>query len=141
MGDIVGEGGIDIILVGAQIPEDRLVTDGLNTGLGPLMSAGEVGKVFFGRSAAWMRTGERDGLWEPPARSDTGIRTYTLADVERIGHALTFYERMSPHRLYALSVTIQMLLVLHGYLCHHLADPTRCPQCAAETKRSTEEIP
>lgn len=63
----------------------------------PTFSVQEVAKAFFGRSSHWIRWREREGALTLAdgsvigGRTKTGSRYYTLADVERIAHAL--YQR------------------------------------------------
>lgn len=60
----------------------------------PNFSVQEVAKNFFGKTPDWLRWRERKGSFKLngedilPRRSEEGNRRYTLADVERMAHAL-----------------------------------------------------
>jgi hypothetical protein len=59
----------------------------------PTFSSSEVSKVFFARSAAWLRNSERKATLDGKpvvdflARGAGERREYTLYDIERIAHA------------------------------------------------------
>jgi hypothetical protein len=71
----------------------------------PVFTVNEVGKFFFARSAAWMRTSERkatlDGepLVDFLGRVVGERRYYTLYDIERIAHAFAQAGVISGERL------------------------------------------
>ena len=77
-----------------DIPTDRLMFEGVNMDAGPFFATSTVSKVFFNRTGYWMRWRERigsttlDGVAVEPRRSASHIRQFTLADIERIAHAL-----------------------------------------------------
>lgn len=68
----------------------------------PVYSTAEVAKVFFGKSAAWIRWRERDGdftLDGQPivvSRAQSNIRKFTLLDVERMIYALSQRRVLQP---------------------------------------------
>lgn len=74
-------------------PQEFMLAD-IDTSKAPLFSVGEVAKVFFARSAHWIRWVERehklllDGKPVAQERTQEGSRKYTLSDVEKMCHAL-----------------------------------------------------
>ncbi len=100
------------------IDPDQLMTAGVDTRANdywPTFSTGELGKVFFGLTAHWVRDREDLGRFgrvvpgdgdylrvyapdgtEIGQRTEKGARSYSLADVERIVHALLFAGSLTP---------------------------------------------
>lgn len=84
----------------------------LPEGEGPAFTVSEVGKIFFARSPHWMRWIEREGWLTDDdgelmvrRREGSTVRTYGLADVERIAYALADKRRIdAPQLLMALRV-------------------------------------
>lgn len=70
----------------------------------PIFTITQVASVFFARSSDWIRY--IDGLGEDgfyldghklmPARTESAARYYTLADVEKMAHALLNNDRIDP---------------------------------------------
>jgi len=77
-----------------DIPQGRLMFEGVDMANGPTFSTSTVSKVFFARTGYWLRWRERigstvlDGVPVQPGRSASHIRQFTLADIERIAYAL-----------------------------------------------------
>lgn len=82
----------------------------------PFFGAQETAKLFFGKSADWLRWRyhpSNDGLYPhgyfvlndvilEPKRSTTGQRYYTLADIERMAHALAQNDAIDGKRVTAI---------------------------------------
>jgi hypothetical protein len=81
--------------------DDDMLREDDNGLLIPHYTVQETAKVFFARSADWLRWRSRpslpkhphgffvlDGMPLEPKRTAAGARYYTLADVERMAHAL-----------------------------------------------------
>lgn len=86
----------------------------------PAYTVQEAAKVFFGRGPDWLRWRYRPAREYPhgyfvlddvilePKRTDTGNRYYTLADIERMAHALAENNAIDGEQL---SVIIQLVLL------------------------------
>lgn len=101
-----------ILMEFAEVDPSKLIFDGIDTSGGPRWSTAEVAKVFFARTAHWMRWREQrghfflDGVEVTPERKPSGVRSYTLADVERLAHALAGHNAISASQL---AMAIRML--------------------------------
>jgi hypothetical protein len=78
----------------------------------------EVGKVFFGRSAHWVRWVEREkwtsiGGHAIGHRAPGNARTYTLADVEQMARLLWVNERINDAQLARTLMIVRLLVQLH----------------------------
>lgn len=88
----------------------------------PRYSTSEVAKFFFGRSPHWMRWRERKGHFVlngtpvEPERTATGSRTYTLADVERLAHALASNHAIDARQLAMTLRAVQVQGMIHNLL-------------------------
>jgi hypothetical protein len=85
---------------------------------GGLMGVG----VFFGRSAHWMRWRERNGFFILDGedvsghRTTQGARRYTLADVEKIAHALAEKDAINGAQLMNALLMVQTNARIWGYI-------------------------
>lgn len=118
----VGGAGIPEFVKDIMPPDGRRfwVTDEMAAGsmtrtgeIKPKFSIGQVSKLFFARSSDWIRYLDRDeagfnldGNPLIPSRSDAGSRYYTLADVEKMAHALLQNGRLD---LLHFAATIQII--------------------------------
>lgn len=86
----------------------------------PFYTVQETSKLFFGKGSDWLRWRYRpatnhpegyftlDDLKLEPKRTEKGNRYYTLADIERMAHALAENNAIDGERL---SVIIQLILL------------------------------
>lgn len=86
----------------------------------PAYTVQETSKFFFGRGSDWLRWRYRPATDYPdgyfvlkgvilePKRTETGNRYYTLADIERMAHALAENDAIDGEQL---SVIIQLVLL------------------------------
>lgn len=85
----------------------------------PNFSVQETAKVFFGKKGDWLRWRERtggftiDGKSVLPRRSEKGNRRYTLADIERMAHALAQNEAIDGWTLTTVIMLIKWQARLH----------------------------
>lgn len=83
-----------IILTDTRLPTDQFILDGVDVSEEPIFTVSEVAKMFFALSPHWIRWRERkgdfilDGEDVSGQRNETGARRYTLADIEKMAHAL-----------------------------------------------------
>lgn len=104
---------IEYVITDEGIPADHLILDGVDLSEGPTYTIGELAKFFFGRSDHWVRWRERndmfvfDGVPVGTQRTETGIRFYSLADVEKMGHALAENNKIDG---YELSLILKLVL-------------------------------
>ena len=90
---------------------------------GPIFTVSEVGKIFFARSSHWMRLMERMGftvkgekVTVPRSDGGTGVRQFTLHDVELVAHALGESGRIDPTQLVKALRTVQTIADVWGFL-------------------------
>lgn len=103
-----------IVMEVAGIDPDRPIFENVDTTDGPRYSTNEVAKLFFARSAHWMRWREQrghfvlDGTPVTPERKSSNVRAYTLADIELLAHALASHQAINGRQL-ALTLTVLRL--------------------------------
>ena len=113
-----------VIVTAEGLPSDRMLFDGVkptkvvNDKIVPLFSTGETAKVFFAQTPYWLRWRERegdtvlDGKKVKPKRSDSNIRQFNLADIEKLAHALRQNNALTTEQfIHALRV-VQSVAVL-----------------------------
>lgn len=105
-------GGIAFFMWDSMSPKD---SSGM---LLPNYSVQEAAKLFFGRSADWLRWRYRKATNRPhgyfvlndvvlqPKRTEAGSRYYTLADIERMAYALVENYAIDPEQLYLILQTV-----------------------------------
>lgn len=87
----------------------------------PVYTVQETAKLFFGKGSDWLRWRYRpaepnypngyfvlNGVLLEPKRTEKGNRFYTLADIERMAHALVENHAIDPDHL---SVVLQLVLL------------------------------
>lgn len=94
----------------------------------PQYTVQETSKLFFGKGSDWLRWRYRpannypqgyfvlDGTILEPKRTEKGNRYYTLADIERMAHALVENKAIDGEKF---SVVLQLILlqaILHGVI-------------------------
>lgn len=83
-----------IVMEVSGIDPDKFIFEGIDTTNGPRFGTNEVAKFFFARTAHWMRWREQrghfvlDSVPVNPERKNSGVRSYTLGDIEHLAHAL-----------------------------------------------------
>lgn len=94
----------------------------------PNYTVQETAKFFFGKSSDWLRWRSKktpdnpDGLFIingeplPDRRTDVGFRYYTLADIERMGHAMAHGNGIDGATLNNLIGLIKYSCRQYGYL-------------------------
>lgn len=119
----------------------------------PVFSIAQIAKIFFARSADWVRwlsnqghknDGEvvfvLDGKALETKRTESGSRFYTLADVERVAHALVEHHRIDGEQFVA---AIQIMLwMAYSYSILGMDDivpPTEWTQGTIEEIEPTPE--
>ena len=92
----------------------------------PAFSVKEVAMIFFGRGADWLRWCEKptpdrpagafvlDGEVLEASRTDAGFRYYTLADVERMAHALAQNGTIDGEKLIHVIVMVKHCAQING---------------------------
>lgn len=104
------------VITDNEIPDDRLIYEGVDVSEGPTFTISEIAKFFFGRSAHWVRWRERTGAFtyegKPVGihRTPKGARMYDLADVEKMAHALAGEHHISAEEL----LNILKLVLIEG---------------------------
>jgi len=84
----------EVTLADYRIDPDKPILHSVPRGVGPIFTVSEVSKIFFARTAHWVRWRERkgflmlDGRPVAQAKSPEGARRYNLHDVEEMTHAL-----------------------------------------------------
>jgi hypothetical protein len=111
-------------LLGVKLDSDEFIfarydTDADNA---PHYSVGEVAKFFFGFTSHWLRWREMKGdlvlggKEVEVSRTETGIRTYTLADVEKITHALMEQGFITTNQMAHALVLCKVEAMLYGVI-------------------------
>jgi hypothetical protein len=99
----------------------------------PIYTVQETAKLFFGKSPDWLRWRYRpakssqypngyfvlNGVQLEPKRTEKDNRYYTLADIERMAHALVENHAIDPEHLW---VVLQLVL-LQARLYHVIGEP------------------
>lgn len=118
------------VIVCDDLPADRLMLEDIDVEAEPRYSVGELAKVFFGRSSHWIRWNERkgrlvlDGERVGADRSASGARTYNLADIERMAHALAQNGGIDGMQLLNALRIVQAQARIYGYLApEYVAEP------------------
>lgn len=110
-----------VVVTDHRIDPDSLMLAGIDTSKAPLYSVGEVAKVFFARSAHWVRWVEREGKLvidgKPVAqeRSKAGSREYSLTDIELMAHALAINGAITGAQLRLALAQVGLQSELYGY--------------------------
>lgn len=121
-----------VVVVDQRLPRDHFILQGIDTAVGPqgetdpkrvpLFTVGELGKVFFARTAHWVRWLETGGKMlldnEPigDRRTKKGARVYTLGDVESIVHGLAQQGVISGAQMTNALIMVQTLARQWGYI-------------------------
>lgn len=96
---------------------DTLTKKGLaNINAKPTYTPGELGKIFFARSADWVRWCERSGHFGEHDHIPGESRTYTLVDIQRMAFALHDRQRLPLDRLVRILRIVREIAQLHRYL-------------------------
>lgn len=111
-----------IVVTDVRLPADHMILDGIDVSEGPHYTVSEVAKVFFGKSAHWVRWREREGFFVLDGeevgsqRSQSGARRYDLADIEKIAHALADKNAINGGALTNALIMVQANARIWGYL-------------------------
>lgn len=111
-----------IVITDPRLPSDHFILEGLDVSREPVFTVSEVAKVFFGRSPHWVRWRERKGFFILDGeevgthRTDEGARRYTLADVEKMAHALAQKEAINGAQLANALLMVRTCAKVWGYL-------------------------
>jgi hypothetical protein len=95
---------------------------GIDTADGPRFAVSEVAKMFFARSAHWVRWRERKGHFHlneqavGTSRTASGARQYSLSDVEQMAHALRSRGDISQGQFRDACAVVKAEARLYGYL-------------------------
>lgn len=87
------------------IPPAKLMFADIDTSREPIFTVSEAAKLFFARTASWLRWRERTGSLRVnnqevgTGRSDANSRRYSLADIEKVAHALAVNGAISSTQL------------------------------------------
>lgn len=107
------------------IQDDRaFITDAILDKVeeGPFFKIGEVSKFFFGKSASWIRWRESQGFFVLDGedivfkKTKSHNRYYTLADIERMAHALAGTNAINGTMLNNVILLIKVQARIHGYI-------------------------
>lgn len=94
----------------------------------PTYTVQEAAKFFFGKGADWLRWRTKhtpdnpqgffvlDGEPLPDRRTDAGFRYYTLADIERMAHALAQNGGIDGGTLQAIIDQVKTSCRIYGYI-------------------------
>lgn len=110
------------ILTDTRLPADKFILEGVDVSEEPLFAISEVAKMFFARSPHWIRWRERkgdfnlDGEDVSGGRTQTGLRKYTLADIEKIAHALAEKGAINGAQLNTVLLLVQTEARLWGHI-------------------------
>ena len=110
-----------------KLPKGRLLLDGVDVSNGPIFTVSEVAKIFFARTSHWVRwkdntgafvlQGEYVGGFRTKAlKGKEGARRYTLADVEKMTHALAANDGINGHQMMHSLVAVKAIAEVHGFL-------------------------
>lgn len=88
----------------------------------PCFSVKETASTFFARSSWWLRWKYREtdngfvlnGVPLVPKRTESGSRYYTLADIERIGHAMAACGDIGGEKLAQIMTILLVQAALYG---------------------------
>lgn len=111
-----------IVVVDAALDPTKFILEGIDVSREPIFTVGEVAKVFFGRSAHWIRWRERKGYFdldgEPvgDTRTSEGARRYNLADIEKMAHALASKGAITGSQLRNALMLVQTEARVYGYI-------------------------
>jgi hypothetical protein len=112
----------EIVVHDAEIDPDRLMLEGVEARTVPAMfNLGEVTRFFFGKSTSWLRNIEKEGglIFEGRVmflrRDEHNVRVASLADIERIAHALCQTHRITPDDLLVTLRLVKAQAQLHRY--------------------------
>lgn len=107
-----------VVVVPPDLDRDQLMFTRYD-GSPPFYSVSEASRFFFGLGAHWLRWRDRkgdlvlDGAYVGGQRTAKGARRYTLADIERIGHALAQRGAIDSYRLDIVLRLAQLQASLH----------------------------
>lgn len=134
---------VTIIHQDAELDADKLIFEGINTDhkpecqfsvkpcnpekcKGPRFTVSEVSKFFFGQSPHWIRwrenkgffvfEGEKVGTTRTEAKLGYGARTYNLADIEKVIHALAGHGALEASQMSNALQTLQIQGRIWKYL-------------------------
>lgn len=112
-----------IVVTDTRLDSEAFLLDGVDVSAKPLFSVSEVAKVFFGLSGHWIRWLETtkhafvlDGADIEFSRTDKGARVYSLADVEKMTHALAQGSHINGAQAANALLIVQTIARIHGYL-------------------------
>ena len=133
-----------IVLTDARLPTDHLILEGVDVAKEPVFTVSEIAKVFYARSPHWIRWRERKGYFvlEPEGgapeghvhdfddeghcacgaedvggqRTSEGARRYTLADIEKMTHALASKGAINGAQLTNALLLVQTEARVWGYI-------------------------
>lgn len=109
-----------------RLPEDRMLLDGIDVSREPLFTVSEVAKFFFARSPHWIRWRERKGFFvldgevvgerEKLPNGKLAARSYNLADVEKMAHALASNGAISGVQLSNAVMLVRTVAKVWGHI-------------------------
>jgi hypothetical protein len=114
-------------LTDSVLDPDKLILEGVDMGEFPTYSVGEVAKFFFAKSPHWIRWNEERGFFTldgqkvgttrtTPKVAKVGQRRFTLADVEKMAHALAEKGALPTHELRRTLHLVEAQARLWGYI-------------------------
>lgn len=113
-----------VVVSSEKLPTDRLILEGLDVSEGPLFNITEVAKVFFGRTAYWIRWLDRedafylDDEYVGGTRTQSGARSYDLSHIEKMAHALAQKNKINTQQLH----NALMVVLLVAKIWNHISD-------------------
>lgn len=113
-----------VIIADAAIDPDKFLFEGVDTTEFPTFSVGEVSKIFFARSPAWLRQMEAKGYFDvegdieftPRRFVSKNARFFCLEDIEKVAHALTYHQAIPATRLRIILTMLKAQGQLWGYI-------------------------
>lgn len=105
-----------------RLDDKKLLLAGIDVSAGPTFTVSEAAKVFFGRTSHWIRLNEAngnlalDGVAVGSARTSSGARVYTLADIELMAHALMSHHTISGAQLNNALLVVSTIARIWAYI-------------------------
>ena len=111
-----------VVVTDTRLDSEKFMLDGIDVSADPTFKVSDVAKIFFGRSSHWVRWLEGkdaftlDGVEVGTRRTEKGARVYTLADVEKMTHALAQQGKINGAQAANSLHIVQTIARVWGYL-------------------------
>ena len=111
-----------VVVTDTRLDSEKFMLEGIDVSAGPTFKVSDIAKIFFGRSSHWVRWLEAknalvlDGQEVGTRRTAKGARVYTLADIEKIVHALAQQGKINGAQAANALHVVQTVSRIHGFL-------------------------